>query len=57
MRVVCGIACIYVAVHSAARAVGAEDQTIFADSTVWVWWLPAAFWFISAIVVLLRGAE
>jgi hypothetical protein len=57
MRLTCFFACLIVSIESVARATGLEKQSIFSDSTIFLWWGFAAFWLYCGFEVLFRGTE
>jgi hypothetical protein len=57
MRFTCFIGCGYVACDCFERAAGQVPQTMFAPDFVWMWWIPAVLWGISAVNALVWKLE
>lgn len=53
---VAAVACLYVSVDCAGKAVGSERQFIFSDRARWLWWPISIAWFASALRFILGAA-
>jgi hypothetical protein len=56
MRFTAAIACLLVAHDCAMTASGLQSQNLFATEALWVWWIAAALWLVSAFRVFFNGA-
>jgi hypothetical protein len=53
MRLTGAIACGIVALDCANKAVGNQPQDLFFPDSVWLWWVVAFFWTVSAVKLLI----
>ena len=40
-------ACWLVALNCVEKTVGEQSQVILAADLIWLWWIPAALWFVG----------
>ena len=52
MKTMCVVALVLVGLDCVLIAVGKEPQVFFPEGMAWLWWFPAAAWFIAAFDVL-----
>lgn len=49
MRFDAFIACVIVTSDCIDKATGDQAQTLFATNNLWIWWIAAFFWGLSAL--------
>ena len=49
MKWLCVIALLLITADCVEKALGTEPQMLFVSERVWLWWFPAAWWFVAAI--------
>lgn len=57
MRFTAAIACLLVAHNCAKTAAGLEPQNLFSAEALWVWWVAAGLWVVSALRLIISGAR
>ena len=51
------LALLLAALDCAARALGTTPQTVFSPDHVWLWWVFAAYWSLSALAMCFAKVE
>ena len=51
MKLTVCIACVLAALHCLERGMGTIPQSVFSESTKWIWHVGTGFWLITAVRV------
>lgn len=49
------VACVYVAVDCAQKAMGNVGQNLFSESAMWVWWIFAFAWVVTGFALAVQS--
>lgn len=49
MKLMAVTAMVLTSIDCINRALGFEEQHIFAPALIWLWWIPATIWLLAAI--------
>jgi len=55
MRITATLGCVIVALDCASKALGEVEQSLFNGQWLWVWWIVAGYWALSALVIAVQG--